>query len=216
MTETRGISISTLTFAWAIILAAAFVFDRPVAVWVRDDVPIIKNDRHPLVFHVLQRKYRVDRAHLILETLKLPGWFPFTLGVATLLAIFHRRHLAAALPLALSGILVGFLYSVIKWIAGRHRPVKGVDPWGFHPFPHGISGIWREQALCFPSGHASLSFASATCLAMVLPRWRAVFFCIAFITCGERVLENAHYLSDVVAGAGMGALCGWWISRTIL
>jgi membrane-associated phospholipid phosphatase len=23
------------------------------------------------------------------------------------------------------------------------------------------------------------------------------------------VLENAHYLSDVVAGAGLGILCGW-------
>jgi hypothetical protein len=43
-------------------------------------------------------------------------------------------------------------------------------------------------------------------LAIFIPRWRVA--CLVFAACVglERVLEDAHYMSDVVAGAGLGAL----------
>jgi len=201
VTNPRRYLVCLLIAIWIAALALSFSLDRRVATWVRDAVPVNKNDRH---------------THCILEVLKAPGWFPFTVGVAVLLAIFHHRHLQAALALLLSGMTVGAVYQVMKWIAGRHRPVKGIDPSGFHPFPHGVVGLWREQALSFPSGHASLSFASAMCLTMLLPRFSWLFFAIAGVTAAERVMENAHYLSDVLAGAGLGIAVGWIVTRAIL
>lgn len=183
-------------------LAGAFALDRPVAQWVKDTKPVNKDDPAP---------------HRVLYVLKLPGYFPATLCVAALLAVFHRRHLHAAIALTLTGVAVGILYTIGKWIAGRHRPVKGIDPFAFHPFPRGLRGLFQpEDALCFPSGHASLAFASAMCLTMLLPRAGWIFFAVAALTAAERVAENAHYMSDVVAGAGMGMLAGWLVTRAAM
>ena len=190
-----------LILLWLILLGGAFALDRPIASWVRDTVPVDKH--HALTRHLLQ-------------IVKLPGWFPVTLCIAVVLGVLHPRRWQGAVALLLSAVTVGALYSVIKWAAGRHRPVKGVFPFAFHPFPRGFVGLWKESALCFPSGHASLSFATAACLALLMPRWWWVFYLIALCTAVERVLENAHYLSDVVAGAGLGLLVGTLLTRKIL
>lgn len=165
---------------------------------------------HPLV------NKNAPVTHLILETIKLPGWFPFSLCIALIVGLLHQRRWLAGLPIVASGIIVGLLYSVLKWMVGRHRPDHGVHPFRLTPFAKGFAGLWREKSLCFPSGHSSLAFATAVTLAVVLPRWRALFFVIALCTAAERVVENAHYLSDVVAGAGLGAVIGTSIARSIL
>jgi membrane-associated phospholipid phosphatase len=106
--------------------------------------------------------------------------------------------------------MVGAGYLLLKWMVGRRRPIIIAMPFDFHPFARGIMGLVRaESGLSFPSGHASLAFATATCLTAALPKWWMIFFGIATCVGAERVLENAHYLSDVVAGAGLGVLCGW-------
>ena len=65
----------------------------------------------------------------------------------------------------------------------------------------------------FPSGHASVTFASAT----VLERhfgWRALpAYVIASYVAASRLHENRHFLSDVVFGAAVGAVCGRNITR---
>ena len=201
MPGVRRYWITRLLAIWLALLAVAFALDRAVAQWVHDTVPVDKKN------HLTRN---------ILEFVKLPGWFYTTLCIAVLLIWLHRRHWAAGLSLILSGMGVGVLYSLIKWVAGRHRPVRGIDPWAFHPFVGGVSGLWREPNLCFPSGHASLAFASAACLSLLIPRWAWAFFVIAGMTAAERVLENAHYLSDVVMGAGLGAAIGGGIAFATL
>ncbi|MDB5356275.1 MAG: superfamily protein [Phycisphaerales bacterium] len=186
---------------WLLALGIAFSLDRAVAEWVKQSVPIDKHN------HLTK---------VIIEIVKLPGWGYFTLVVAILVGLFHRRHWHGAIGLTLSGVAVGAAYSLIKWTAGRHRPVIAITPFAFQPFPKGIAGLFREQALCFPSGHASLAFATAASLAVLIPRWRWTFFTLALVVGAERVLENAHYVSDVVAGAGMGTLLGWLVTRTVL
>ncbi len=186
---------------WIALLGLALSLDKPVATWVRDAVPVNKN---------------VHSTHLTLETLKLPGWFFFTLGIAVIVGILHRRHVLAASALLLSGIVTGIFDSIIKWIVGRYRPVLGIHTWQLHPFAGGFTGLWREKGLCFPSGHASLAFATAMCLSSLAPRFKWIFFIVASITGAERVIENAHYLSDVVAGAGLGVCVAWIVTKRIL
>ena len=61
----------------------------------------------------------------------------------------------------------------------------------------------------FPSGHASVAFASATSLALSYG-WRAAIpgYGMAIFTGLSRLADNAHWLSDVVAGATVGILFG--------
>ena len=48
---------------------------------------------------------------------------------------------------------------------------------------------------------------------MLLPRWRALFYCIALVTAAERVLQNSHYVSDVAAAIGIGIVAAAWTLR---
>ena len=61
----------------------------------------------------------------------------------------------------------------------------------------------------FPSGHASVTFASATVLQRHLG-WRASLpvYTVATYVAASRLHENRHFLSDVVFGAGIGIVAG--------
>jgi membrane-associated phospholipid phosphatase len=172
---------------WIILLALAFRVDSRVAHSIAAHPP----------FH---------KAGLLASIVKWPGNFWFTLIIAALLWFFHRDGRYAAVRLILAAAIGGLIYTLTKWIAGRPRPVPRITPFAFHPFIHGLPGLWNANDLGFPSGHACLSFATAACLAMALPRWRILFFALATIVGLERIGENAHYVSDVIAGAGFGVL----------
>lgn len=176
---------------WAALLGLALLVDREMAQWVHDTVPI---NRHSWLTHLV----------------RLPGNYVFVLGVALLLALSHRRKWAAALPVLLSGPAVGAAYIWMKWLVGRRRPILEIAPFSFHPFTHGVVGLFKSvSGLSFPSGDATMAFAAAACVSFAFPRWSAAFFAWALLVAVERVLENAHYVSDVVAGAGLGVLCAY-------
>jgi membrane-associated phospholipid phosphatase len=186
------------TFAWLAILAAATLVDRTVAEWVK----VRAADTLHSPWHML-----FNRSGLLMTILRLPGYFYFTIVLAGALWLGHVRRGHAAVLVLLSGILGGLFYSVVKWLVGRHRPVNGIEPFHFSPMAGGWFGLFKSPPnLSFPSGHATLSFATATALAMLIPRWRWIFFLAAALVAAERVFENAHYVSDVVAGAGLGVL----------
>lgn len=180
------------------ILAAAALVDRAVAEWVKARAA----DALHSPWHVL-----FDKRGLLMTILRLPGYFYFTIVLAGILWILHVRRGEAAALVLLSGILGGLLYCVVKWVVGRHRPVNGIEPFHFTPLAGGWMGLFKSPPnLSFPSGHATLSFATAASLAILIPRWRGAFFLVASVVAAERVLENAHYVSDVLAGAGLGVI----------
>jgi membrane-associated phospholipid phosphatase len=98
------------------------------------------------------------------------------------------------------------LNGVLKWVVGRQRPITHIAPFDFEFFTGGLHGLFSGKNLCFPSGHACMAFTTATAVGICLPRWRILFYAIALVVAAERIYENAHYLSDVVAGAGLGWL----------
>jgi undecaprenyl-diphosphatase len=88
---------------------------------------------------------------------------------------------------------------VLKYAAGRERPDQTTDP-----------NLWRAGGSSFPSLHATAAFAIGTVFAESgsgEDRWltRLIGYGVAVATCYERLDHNAHWLSDVVAGAGLGA-----------
>lgn len=179
-----------LLTVWAVALIAAVMSDRSVAEWVRRAHPLTKGST-------------------LAWWLKLPGNFGFILAVAAVLALVRPRRWSRVIPVVLTGPLVGLVYLFLKWCVGRRRPVIEIAPFALHPFARGLHGlVGAEKGLSFPSGHAAMAFAAATCLAVLIPRGAVVFFLVAAAVAAERVLENAHYASDVVAGAGFGVCCG--------
>jgi membrane-associated phospholipid phosphatase len=184
---------------WVIAIAIATVFDRDAAQWARRSGIELWLHHHSTVK----------------EIFKAPGFFPFTLCVAVLVAALHRHHLRAGLFLIVAAIPAG-LNQVSKWILGRTRPftdihgkVDELTPFTFHPLPG-----FTAKNLSFPSGHAALAFATAAALSILIPRWRWAFYVLAACVAAERVLENAHWLSDAVAAAALG-VGGAWVVRAL-
>ncbi len=66
-----------------------------------------------------------------------------------------------------------------------------------------------ETVTSFPSGHTQISFASATSLAWSYG-WKAALpsYALGVLTGLSRLADNAHWLSDVITGATIGALFG--------
>jgi membrane-associated phospholipid phosphatase len=188
-----------LVALWLVALAAAvFWLDGPVARWAH--------------------RAAIDKDHAGNHVLKMAGDWRFTLAVALALIAWHAHGWRAAGLLALSAVTGGILYSLCKWSVGRQRPVVLIDPLAFSPFRSGWSGLFDEPNLSFPSGHTCLAFATAACLGICVPRWRFLFFALAAVVGVERVAENAHYLSDVLAGAGLGTLSAYlvyWVTSPL-
>ena len=90
----------------------------------------------------------------------------------------------------------------LKIALGRRRPRDELE--------HGLFGFmpWHFdlQYDSFPSGHALTIFCVAVILSGVLPAFAALWFAIAAYLAATRALLNAHFLSDVFVGAGIGLL----------
>ncbi|HVT89568.1 MAG TPA: phosphatase PAP2 family protein [Tepidisphaeraceae bacterium] len=177
------------TSLWLLAIIAAAAFDRAMA----SEAHAIQSD-----------SFLRSHSHLR-EAIKATGFYPFTIVLAIVIAVVHRTHWRAAVFLLVATLTAG-LNEAIKWIAGRARPFKTITgdspsltPFELHPFPP-----FSAKNLSFPSGHAALAFATAASLGILWPRGRWVFYGLATIVAAERVLENAHWLSDAVAAAALG------------
>jgi undecaprenyl-diphosphatase len=95
----------------------------------------------------------------------------------------------------------GIVNDLLKLIFRRARPELWLngDPAGF------FSGHFGSAYQSFPSGHTATSVAAAIILGQLLPRWRIEFASFAVLIGLSRIVLDAHYLSDVVAGAAVGA-----------
>ncbi len=96
----------------------------------------------------------------------------------------------------------GLINVLVKWIAGRHRPINYFSNslFGFSYFN------LSHEATSFPSGHAVTAFCLATAVSILFPRAGIAAFVIAILIGMSRIILASHYLSDVIAGAGIGIL----------
>ncbi len=112
--------------------------------------------------------------------------------------LYAARFLFVFLSLSITGIFT----ILLKWIAGRHRPVDlfNLGRFGFDYFGH------LYEITSFPSGHVQTAFSLATALTILFPRWGIPLFIMAGAIGISRIIITAHFLSDVIAGAGIGII----------
>jgi membrane-associated phospholipid phosphatase len=91
---------------------------------------------------------------------------------------------------------------VIKLVLGRRRPRDDMEMglYGFQPM------AFNPDYNSFPSGHALTIFCVAVIFTCVWPGWWAAWFGVATVLAGTRALLTAHFLSDVLIGAGIGLI----------
>ena len=107
----------------------------------------------------------------------------------------HRRFRATTYDLLDAWVVNGVYTLVLKGATGRTRP----------------NG---EDQLSFPSGHASNAFTLAT-VAERHYGWKVGVpaYGLAAAVAASRLVQNAHYLSDVTAGAALGFIVGRTVVR---
>jgi membrane-associated phospholipid phosphatase len=113
--------------------------------------------------------------------------------------LWSRRTLFLLISISVSGLI----NILIKWLTGRHRPISLFNKslFGFDYF----ESIYELTS--FPSGHAVTAFTLAAAITILFPRLSIPVFAAAVAIGMSRVILTSHYLSDVIAGAGIGILC---------
>jgi membrane-associated phospholipid phosphatase len=140
------------------------------------------------------------------------GVFLILLAAASL----DRRSWRVLPRLAIGAYGAGLLADVLKVVLGRRRPnvsdVMNIDVWdsflGFFAWRN--AATWQEalsrDIQSFPSGHAATATGLACALSRLYPRGTWFFVALAILACFQRITGEAHYLSDVLAGAAVGVL----------
>jgi undecaprenyl-diphosphatase len=112
-----------------------------------------------------------------------------------MLAALWRRPAVFVLVLAADAI-ADLLARLLKLAGDERRPAVRF------PDLHALVGVPHDAS--FPSGHAATSFACATVLSVLAPRYAAGFLVLACAIAYSRLYVAVHYPLDVLGGAVLG------------
>jgi undecaprenyl-diphosphatase len=128
------------------------------------------------------------------------GWLWYAMGLVV--ALFGGAVRFRALAAAVVAVSVGIgLFLKLKRAFGRKRPCALA--------PHCWATLLPPDQFSFPSGHTITAFAVTVALGAYYPLMLpGLFFCGVSVAV-SRILLGMHFLSDVIAGASLGAMLGY-------
>jgi undecaprenyl-diphosphatase len=119
-----------------------------------------------------------------------------------------RGRRAAAEAVLSIGMASAVSNIALKGLGRRRRPAAPADG-------EEVASRWvrHPTSPSFPSGHSASAFAFASTMGEEMPATWLPLHLTATLVGYARVHTGVHYPSDVVAGAVVGALCGWTVRR---
>jgi membrane-associated phospholipid phosphatase len=148
--------------------------------------------------------YDHDWGRLLRVMGSLMLWAPLSLAVW-----LESRNRSSGL-LLLAPALAGGLAELLKLLIRRERPGLHAGGYVYRSF---AERPFDTHDIGFPSSHAMVAFAGAAVLARFYPRAGPVVYLLAAGCALTRVLAQAHFASDVVAGGIAGWAVGYWLGR---
>lgn len=143
--------------------------------------------------------------------LRVMGWWPTWCTAAVALYLHQRAHDPASAKrhswlLVGSPAAAGLLCELLKLVIRRERP----GLWqGMSVFRDFSDHPWSTAGLATPSSHTMVAFGALTMMARLFPRARWVWYALAW-GCGiTRILDRAHFVSDVTFAAILGWAVAW-------
>jgi undecaprenyl-diphosphatase len=111
---------------------------------------------------------------------------------------FNLPTIKRGVEICLIALIVRFpIVTVLKELIKRARPDPSFDGYSM------------------PSGHAAFFFALATGVYLYNKKMGVVFYLVALVVAIMRVIEGAHYFSDVFVGAALGILLTYFATRLL-
>lgn len=141
---------------------------------------------------------------------------PFGNAVGVLIICFvlwrvdRRLHVLDIALVLCASLGAGLAANGVKLLVVRVRPRSfsyegGVWDTFVQFMPH---GRLNSDVQSFPSAHVATALGLALALTLLYPRIREVFFVLTVFVGLQRLEIGAHYVSDVLAGAAIGAVVG--------
>jgi len=124
-------------------------------------------------------------------------WYGFAVAVALFGGPLRFQALLAAVIAVGTGIAV--FIQLKRWFK-RKRPCALA--------PHCWATLLPPDQFSFPSGHTITAFAVASSVASFYPILAGLLLFCALSIAASRVVLGMHFLSDVLAGAAIGAVLG--------
>ncbi len=140
-----------------------------------------------------------------LEGLKLLGKNILPIWLLLIWAIVSKRYRPVMVAL-LATLMVLVMVVPLKVLTQRQRPE---DNTAIQAMNSRVPEAVDKPRWSFPSGDTAGAFAIATALAPFLAwGWVTAFFAAGVGVALMRVIDLAHYPSDVLSGAAVGIFCG--------
>jgi len=179
----------------AVLACAALVVDLPVAQYVK--------------VHGL----RGELARLV-RLSEVFGWGGTVTIIILMVAVLDGRGWRQFLALAIPSLGAGLIADGVKLLVGRWRPsaagtFSSVSETfvGWLPLLKEAGATGSKYSMqSFPSAHAATAVGLAAALSLLYPRGRWLFAVFALLAMLQRIEGQAHYCSDVLAGAAIGLL----------
>ena len=173
----------------------ALAIDRRLAHFIYDHVSAKMHKALDSITHYAKAGHWLAAAILALIVAAGMRKFQVLPEEATLLVNYSLAFIASL-------TMGSAILHVIKLVLGRRRPRDDMEMglYGFVPF------AFNTDYNSFPSGHALTICCVAVIFTCVCPMMWPVWFAVAAILAVTRALLTAHFLSDVLIGAGIGLI----------
>ncbi|MBN9587401.1 MAG: hypothetical protein BGN85_05370 [Alphaproteobacteria bacterium 64-11] len=182
-------------FIFILLGIAALAIDRRLAHFIYDHVSATAHKRLDAITHYAKAGHWLVAAILALVVAALFRHFDLLHAEAEMMVTYSIAFIASLM-------MGSAVLHVIKLVLGRRRPRDDMEMglYGFMPF------AFNTDYNSFPSGHALTICCVAVIFTCVWPMLWPVWFAVAAVLAVTRALLTAHFLSDVLIGAGIGLI----------